>query len=94
MQDKVATLSKAHENNLILLIRDYRQVLQSYFGDRCDQVVRSWYAQEQQRLEYPDGPEAGPAKVRDFIPILARRAVEERIHRLLSQPQEALEGAF
>jgi len=94
MRDKTVTLTKAHENNLIVLIRDYHQVLQSYFGDRFELVVRSWYAQEQVRLEYPDGLEAGPAKVRDFIPILTRRAVEARIQRLLAQPQEAFEGAF
>jgi hypothetical protein len=93
MHDKTATLTKAHENNLVAIIRDYRHLLQKYFGDRLEQVIRTWYNQERQRFEYPDGLEAGPAKVLDFVPILTRRAVEERIRRLLAGPQQAFEGA-
>jgi hypothetical protein len=93
MKDKLTTLKKAHETNLLVLIRDYGQVLQRYFGDRVEPVVRSWYAQEQQRFEYPEGLGAGPVKVWDFIPILTRRAVEERIRQLGSVSEHAFEGA-
>ncbi len=92
-KDKSTTLGKVHESNLSSLIRDHRQALESLFGDRFEQVVATWYAQERQRFEFPDGPGAGPAAVLDFVPILTRRAVEERIRLLLEQGGPALEGA-
>jgi hypothetical protein len=93
MTDKTATLTKAHENNLLALIRDYGQALQRFLGDGLEQAVRTWYEQERERFEYPEGREAGPATVLDFVPVLTRKAVEERIQRLLSGRQQALGAA-
>ncbi len=85
-------LTKVHENTLMSLMRDYHQALQTFFGDRSEQVVRILYDQERRRFEYPNGLEAGPAKVLDFVPILTRRAVEERIRRMLLQSKQVLEA--
>lgn len=73
------TLNKLHKSNLVGLIRVHHGHLVRYFGDRFEQVLSNWYQQERQRFEFPDGPQAGPARVLDFVPILTRRAVEERI---------------
>ncbi|MFH0809635.1 MAG: hypothetical protein V2A77_04075 [Pseudomonadota bacterium] len=75
------------------LVLDYREALAPVLGERSEDVVRGWYHEERQRFEFPDGIEAGRAKILDFVPILTRRAVEERIRKLLDRSEPAFEGA-
>jgi hypothetical protein len=93
MQENEATIAKAHERNLGALIEDHENTLRKYFGTRCEQVLAAWYNQERERFEYPEGVQAGPAAVLDFVPILTRRAVEERVHRWLAEREQAYQGA-
>jgi len=88
--EKRETLQKAHESCLRALREEYGDALRCHLGDRLDNEIRAWYAEERERFETPEGK---PARVLDFVPILTRRAVEARIRAVLKGRPPAYQGA-